>query len=63
MKPELIIVGGANGSGKTTLALRYAKWQNCPYIGADAIAAEMLPDKPERAAIAAGREDRLFFLV
>jgi predicted ABC-type ATPase len=55
-KPELIIVGGANGSGKTTLALKYAAWQSCPYIGADAIAAEISPDAPERAAIAAGKE-------
>ncbi len=55
-KPELIIVGGANGSGKTTLALKYAAWQRCPYFGADAIAEEISPGSPERAAIAAGKE-------
>jgi predicted ABC-type ATPase len=55
-KPKLIIVGGANGSGKTTVALKYAGWQNCPYIGADAIAEELSPGSPERAAIAAGKE-------
>ncbi len=55
-KPELIIVGGANGSGKTTLALKYAAWQRCPYLGADAIAEEISPGHPERAAIAAGKE-------
>jgi predicted ABC-type ATPase len=55
-KPELIIVGGANGSGKTTLALKYAAWQRCLYLGADAIAEEISPGHPERAAISAGKE-------
>ena len=54
--PKLIIVGGANGSGKTTVALKYAAWHQCKYLGADAIAAEILPSSPELAAIAAGKE-------
>ncbi len=55
-KPELIIVGGANGSGKTTFALKYAALRGCPYLGADAIATEFSPGKPELAAVTAGKE-------
>jgi predicted ABC-type ATPase len=55
-KPELIIVGEANGSGKTTFALKYAALHGCPYLGADTIAAELSPGKPELAAVAAGKE-------
>ena len=55
-KPELIIVGGANGSGKTTFALKYAALRGCPYLGADAIAAQLSPRKPELAAVTAGKE-------
>lgn len=55
-RPELIIVGGANGSGKTTVALDLAVLRGCPYLGADAIAEEISPGRPELAAIAAGKE-------
>jgi predicted ABC-type ATPase len=55
-KPELIVVGGANGSGKTTFSMKYASLHDCPYLGADAIAAELSPGKPELAAVAAGKE-------
>ena len=55
-KRELIIVGGANGSGKTTFALKCAALLDYPYLGADAIAAELSPGNPERAAVTAGKE-------
>jgi len=51
----MLVVGGPNGSGKTTLALEYAAETGFPYLGADAIAASIDPDKPERAQLAAGR--------
>lgn len=53
---ELIVVGGANGVGKTTFATEYAASHHSVYLGADAIAAELSPDAPERAAVAAGEE-------
>jgi len=51
----MLVVGGPNGSGKTTLALEYASETNFPYLGADAFAASIDPDHPERAQVAAGR--------
>lgn len=54
--PHLLVVGGPNGSGKTTLALEYAAETGFRYLGADAIAAEINPDHPAHAAVAAGRE-------
>ena len=59
LEPErhVVVVGGPNGAGKTTFAKRYlAEEKDYPYIGADAIAAKLDPDAPERAKIAAGRE-------
>ncbi len=53
--PRLLIVGGPNGSGKTTLALEYADEFGLPYLGADAIAAELNPANPAVAQIAAAR--------
>jgi predicted ABC-type ATPase len=53
---ELIVVGGPNGSGKTTFAQEYVSRHPCMYIGADAIAAELSPDDPMLAQLAAGRE-------
>ncbi len=55
-KPELFIVGGANGSGKTTFALKYAASRGFQYLGADAIADEISPGRPELAAVSAGKE-------
>ena len=55
-RPEVIVVGGANGAGKTTFALKLAALRGCPYLGADAIASELSPGKPELAAVAAGKE-------
>ena len=52
----MLVVGGPNGSGKTTLALEYASETGFPYLGADAIAASIDPNKPERAQVAAGRK-------
>ncbi len=53
---ELLIVGGANGVGKTTLALEYAARNDWPYLGADAIAAELAPNAPESLPVTAGKE-------
>lgn len=41
--------------GKTTVALWYSMGTGCPYVGADAIAAEIEPESPASAAIEAGR--------
>jgi predicted ABC-type ATPase len=53
---ELIVVGGPNGAGKTTFADEYVARHSIAYIGADAIAAQMSPDDPAHAQIAASRE-------
>jgi predicted ABC-type ATPase len=53
---QLIVVGGANGAGKTTFAVEFAEQRSLPYLGADAIATEMLPRNPSAVRIAAGRE-------
>lgn len=50
------MVGGPNGSGKTTLALEYASETGFQYLGADAIATEIDPERPSRAQVAAGRQ-------
>ena len=52
---ELIIVGGPNGAGKTTFALQYVNLHKLQFLSADAIAAEMSPENPAIAKIAAGR--------
>ena len=53
---ELIVVGGPNGAGKTTFADEYVARHGCNYVGADAIAAQLSPDDPTNAQIAASRE-------
>ncbi len=56
--PTLYILAGPNGAGKTT-ASRYLLpevFKTNIFINADMIAAEMNPDNPEAAAIAAGRQ-------
>ncbi len=58
MPKEIWIVGGPNGAGKTSWvrgSLR-AQDDNLPYLSVDQIAAELAPGRPEKAAIAAGRE-------
>lgn len=54
-QPKIIIIGGANGSGKTTLALEFIEEEKFTYLGADDIARELNPLKPEDAAIRAAR--------
>jgi len=54
--PQMIVVGGPNGSGKTTFVTRMLEMQQIEYLGADAIAAEISPKKPEAVAVEAGRE-------
>ncbi len=58
MPKEIWIVGGPNGAGKTTWVRSTLKAQSgtLPYLSADRIAAELAPGRPEKAAIAAGRE-------
>jgi predicted ABC-type ATPase len=52
---QLVIIGGANGSGKTTLAREFVALEKFTYLGADEIAGELNPERPEMAAIAAAR--------
>ncbi|TWU00075.1 Zeta toxin [Botrimarina colliarenosi] len=52
---RLLVVGGPNGSGKTTLANAYLEQGGWLYLGADKIAAEICPERPESVAAAAGR--------
>ena len=54
-QPELFIIGGPNGSGKTTTAVRYLRSTSLKFLSADSIAAELSPESPALAAIAAGR--------
>jgi len=56
MAKRLLVVGGPNGAGKTTLAKSYLERGEWLYLGADLIAAELAPGKPESVAAAAGRE-------
>jgi predicted ABC-type ATPase len=56
--PTLYILAGPNGAGKTT-ASRYLLpevFHTDIFINADIIAAQMNPDNPEAASIAAGRQ-------
>lgn len=55
---EIVILGGPNGAGKTTAArvLLPAVFRDCEFLNADEIAREILPENPEGAAMAAGRE-------
>lgn len=53
---RLLVVGGPNGAGKTTLAKAYLEQGNWLYLGADKIAEEICPERPESVAAAAGRE-------
>jgi predicted ABC-type ATPase len=51
--PKIMVIAGANGSGKSTLTKLYSA--NIPLIDPDAIARSIAPDRPESAALAAGR--------
>ena len=55
MLSEALIVGGPNGAGKTTFALEYLAGRPLPFLSADAIAAQINPEAPERAKIEAGK--------
>lgn len=54
---RITIIAGPNGAGKTTFAREYlpqeASWPT--FLNADVIAADLCPEAPERAALAAGR--------
>lgn len=52
----MIVGGGPNGCGKTTVALQYSTDTNIPYVGADAIAANLNPTSPTSVQIEAGRQ-------
>jgi predicted ABC-type ATPase len=53
--PWLWFVAGPNGAGKSTFLLSFAASVE-DIVGPDAIATEVLPGAPEKAALAAGRE-------
>ncbi len=54
-RPQMIVVGGPNGAGKTTFVYRLINEFGFSYLGADKIAAEIAPDRPESVAFEAGR--------
>ncbi len=53
--PRLLVVGGPNGSGKSTFAAEYVERYGLPYLGADAIAAELAPQDPLSVRVQAGK--------
>ena len=53
--PQLVIVGGPNGSGKSTFADEFSARTGIPYLGADAIAAELAPQDLLSVRIQAGK--------
>lgn len=55
-EPHLVIVGGPNGSGKSTFAEEYKVRYNITYLGADSIAAELMPDDPLSVKVEAGKQ-------
>jgi predicted ABC-type ATPase len=52
---RLVVVGGPNGAGKTTLARAYATAHGLRYLGADDMAAQLAPQDPASARVAAAR--------
>lgn len=54
---RILIIAGPNGAGKTTFASEFLPNEaRCPiFVNADAIAADLSPEAPERAAFEAGR--------
>ena len=55
-RPILYVVAGPNGAGKLTLTAKLRESRSARIIDPDAIAREIAPDNPEKAAVAAGRE-------
>jgi predicted ABC-type ATPase len=53
---QIVVVGGPNGSGKSTFADEYVQQNNLPYLGADAIAAELCPQDPFSKRMEAGKQ-------
>jgi predicted ABC-type ATPase len=53
---ELTVIAGPNGAGKSTFAIEFLSQHPCPYLSADAIAAELAPSDPTSAQFEAGRE-------
>jgi predicted ABC-type ATPase len=53
--PEIHVIAGANGSGKSTFSKNLAKQIGIPIIDPDAIAREIDPVNPAKAAMQAGR--------
>lgn len=53
---ELIIIAGPNGAGKSTYAKELLAVNPLPFLSADAIAAQLSPQHPSAARIAAGRK-------
>ena len=56
MEKTLYILAGANGSGKSTISKVLLPAEGVSYINPDDIAKDMLPQRPESAKVAAGRE-------
>src|SRR5215212_9032770 len=52
--PRFTVIAGPNGSGKSTLA-HQADFEGT-FVNTDDIARQIIPDAPEAAAVAAGRE-------
>jgi predicted ABC-type ATPase len=57
MSKQILILAGPNGAGKTTFARELLTAEaKCPtFLNADIIAAELLPQQPERVAMRAAR--------
>src|ERR1041385_1462491 len=55
--PQIIVIAGPNGAGKTTLApfLLRDRYNEFPFVNADAIASGLSAFEPEGVAIEAGR--------
>jgi predicted ABC-type ATPase len=54
-EPRPLIVGDPNGSGKSTFAAEHVARYGIPYLGADAIAAELSPLDPLSVRVQAGK--------
>ena len=52
---QMVVVAGPNGAGKSTFVRGYLYEYQVTYLSADAIAAELSPHDPSKAAVRAGR--------